>query len=301
MHFMNNTIKKIITHNGSFHADDIFSCAAVSLTLEKKWEDFEIVRTRDEEVIASGDYVFDVGGKYDETMNRFDHHQRGGAGKRENGIEYASFGLVWKKFGTELCGSAEAAKMIDERLASPVDAFDNGIDLVELKRGVYPYMIQFAFTAMEPTWREKDLNNDDMFKKSVEMAKMVLKREIKHAQDALEADKAVREIYEHAEDKRIIILDKDYPSDFLENDFPESFFVVYPRSDGTWGAKTVRPEADSFRNRKDFPSAWAGLRNEEAAEATGVPDAIFCHRARFMAVARSREGAIKLAELALES
>ena len=32
---------------------------------------------------------------------------------------------------------------------------------------------------------------------------------------------------------------------------------------------------------------------------TGVPDAVFCHGARFLAVARSREGVEALARLAL--
>src|SRR3989344_7176045 len=96
--------KKLITHNVSFHADDIFAAAALSIYLESKGEEVEIVRTRDEEIIKTGDYVFDVGGIYDESANRFDHHQAEGAGKRENGlpaqagIEYSSLGLGWKKF-----------------------------------------------------------------------------------------------------------------------------------------------------------------------------------------------------------
>ena len=77
-----NEKKTLITHNGSFHTDDIFACATLSLMLEKKGEKFEIIRTRDEEIIKTGDYVFDVGGVYDEEGNRFDHHQKGGAGVR---------------------------------------------------------------------------------------------------------------------------------------------------------------------------------------------------------------------------
>src|SRR3989344_6430775 len=100
-------MKKLITHNGSFHADDIFAAATFILYLERTNNDFsaqggpalgwEIIRTRDEEIIKSGDYVFDVGGVYDEVENRFDHHQKGGAGQRppppEGGaVGYASFG-----------------------------------------------------------------------------------------------------------------------------------------------------------------------------------------------------------------
>lgn len=36
--------------------------------------------------------VVDIGGVYDLETNHFDHHQIGGAGKRENGIPYAAIG-----------------------------------------------------------------------------------------------------------------------------------------------------------------------------------------------------------------
>ena len=44
------------------------------------------------------------GNLYNEKTNRFDHHQKGGAEKRPNGIEYSSFGLDLEKiwFGTLL-------------------------------------------------------------------------------------------------------------------------------------------------------------------------------------------------------
>src|SRR5665811_284372 len=125
--------KKLVTHNGSFHADDVFACATLSLMLEKENINFEIIRTRDPEVINSGDYVFDVGDIYDEDKNYFDHHQVGGAGQRDNSIEYSSFGLVWKKFGIKLCDSKKVVDIIDRKLVAPIDAADNGFDLVENK------------------------------------------------------------------------------------------------------------------------------------------------------------------------
>ena len=73
-------MKKLVTHNGSFHSDDIFAAATLIIYLEKRGEKYEIIRTRDQEIIKTGDYVFDVGGVYDEATNRFDHHQKGGGG-----------------------------------------------------------------------------------------------------------------------------------------------------------------------------------------------------------------------------
>lgn len=297
----NNKKIKLVTHNGSFHADDIFATATLSLILEKKGEGFEIIRTRDEEIIKNGDYVYDVGGIYDENTNRFDHHQKGGAGVR-NGIEYSSFGLIWKKYGVEMTGSKDIADFVEKRLVAPVDASDNGLDLVESKNSISPYFIQHFFHSMRPTWSEKNLNIDDMFLKSVEIAKIILSREIIQARDAILAEEKVRSVYNNTIDKRIIILDTDYPYEDVLNNFSEPLFVIYERvADHFWGVRAVRKDPKAFDNRKDFPKNWAGLKDEELQKVTGVSDAVFCHRALFLVVAKSKEGAIKLAKLALES
>jgi uncharacterized UPF0160 family protein len=41
------------------------------------------------------------------------------------------------------------------------------------------------------------------------------------------------------------------------------------------------------------------LKDEELQKISGVSDATFCHRGLFLAGAKSKEGAIKLAEIAL--
>ena len=312
---MNKEIKKLVTHDGSFHTDDVFACATLAFYLEKKGESYEIIRTRDEEKIKAGDYVFDVGGIYDEEKNRFDHHQTGGAGRRvpsgseggsivgEPGIEYSSFGLVWKKFGSEICGSEKGSKIIEKKLVLPVDAWDNGFDLVSNKyKEISPYFLQHIFLGMELIWGEVDLNVGEMFLKSVVIAKEILSREIIQTQDALLAEELVISFYKNSLDKRIIVLDKDYPFQYILNNFPEPLFVIYPRkTNNWWGVKAVREDPKTFKNRKDFPISWAGLSEQELQKITGVKDAVFCHRGLFMAVAKSKEGAMKLAQIALES
>jgi len=294
--------KKLITHNGSFHTDDIFACATLSLMLEKRGEQFKIIRTRDEEIIKDGDYVFDVGGIYDPEKNRFDHHQKGGAGKRENSIEYSSFGLVWKKFGKEICKGEEVIELIDDRLVAPIDAFDNGFDLVENKHKISPYFIQHLFMAMLPVLREKNTDTDEMFLKSVLIAKEILLREIIHVEDAILSEQLINSIYKETKDKRILVLSEHFHDEDILSKFSETLFVIYPRtSDTSWGIRAVRESSKTFKNRKDFPKSWAGLRDEELQKVTGVPDAVFCHKGLFLAVAKSKEGAIKLAQIALES
>jgi uncharacterized UPF0160 family protein len=53
-------MKTVATHSGGFHADDVFAVATFQLLLGK--ENIQVIRTRDEAVIAAADYVVDVGG-----------------------------------------------------------------------------------------------------------------------------------------------------------------------------------------------------------------------------------------------
>ena len=103
---------KVATHSGSFHADEVFALAALTL-LDPA---VEIVRTRDADALAAADLRVDVGFRDDPATGDFDHHQKGGAGERPNGVRYASFGLVWREFGARVCdGDADVAARVDQR------------------------------------------------------------------------------------------------------------------------------------------------------------------------------------------
>ncbi|MCR4284078.1 MAG: MYG1 family protein [Parcubacteria group bacterium] len=306
MNNKNNFMIKIITHNGKFHSDDVFAVATLGLVLGD--EPFEVLRTRDLEIIKSGDYVLDIGGEYDEGNNKFDHHQIGGAGERENGIPYASFGLVWKKFGAGLCGSPEVASHIDENLAQVVDAEDNGVDLVKeyVFPDVYGYTITGVVNMFRPTLKEKDISFDEKFLEAVSLARQIIEREIKITQDQVESEIKIKEAYNMSEDKQLVVFneDGDYGRENVVRvllEYPEPLYAVLYRSDvSNWQVVAINKDKKTFETRKPIPDKWRGLRGEELAEATGVPDAIFCHRGGFMCVSGSKEGAIKFAKLAMK-
>lgn len=291
----------IITHDGKFHADDCFAVAAL-LMLEKG---ARVVRTRAIQKILTGDFVVDVGGVSDERANRFDHHQVGGAGKRplkqgKSGIPYAAFGLVWKKFGKKLCGNIRTASRVEETLVIPIDANDNGIDLsVPAFPGSAPYEISDVIRAFNPTWQEEDVLLNKRFTEAVFFAGKIIEREIKRAEAFVAGQKKVKAAYREARDKRLVVLDGDYSWKDALAQFPEPLYVVHPQN-GTWRLYAVRDNPHRFENRKNLPKNWAGLRDKELAKATGVADAIFAHRNRFMAAAQSKEGAIALAKQALD-
>lgn len=289
--------KTVLTHNGSFHADDVLAVATLKLRFGK----LRIVRTRDEEKFKSAEFLVDVGSIYSPENKRFDHHQVGGAGERYNGIPYASFGLVWKEYGKDICGGdVNVAKIIDERLVSYIDSMDNGFgELKEVANGVIPYTIGMAIVAFNKTWRGND-DNYNNFIKAVVFAESFLQREISLVKDESSGMKLVKRAYEESTDKRLIILEAKYPWEFVLKDFSEPVFVITPNKDNnTWEVNAVRDNPLSFKNRKDFPIEWAGKRNKELSSVTGVEDAIFAHNGRFFVVCKSKEGAIKLANLAL--
>jgi uncharacterized UPF0160 family protein len=289
----------IAVHDGKFHADDVFAVAALRLVLGGRGK---IVRTRDAAVIAAADYVADVGGINDQEKNRFDHHMPEGAGEHANGIPYAAFGLVWKKYGTKISGSAEVASRIEERLVSSVDADDNGISLVTSTNTVLPYNLQSFLYTYRPTWKEDTSMYDESFEKLVEIAMGIIKREVVITRDALEAQSLVEAAYERAADKRIIELDGPYPYQEVLSAHPEPLYIVVARNGGAeWKVECVRAKPYGFENRKSMPASWAGLRDEELAKVSGVAGAIFCHRACFMAVTKTREGALALAKIAAEA
>lgn len=297
--------KKIITHSGSFHADDVFACAVLAYYHEQQRLRYKFIRTRDENIINSGDIVVDVGAIYNPDKERYDHHQVGGAGKRENGIPYASFGLVWKKYGPLLCENQEQVEDIDRRLVQPIDAIDNGISISEsIECGLYDYGIHGIIGAFETTWKEAS-NSTLQFKNFLELVgffKNIIEREIRRSGDRFELLEVINKAYDIAPQKDIIEIPYHVGIGSLMQvlgDAPEVQYVI-AKSGTNWKALALRKEACSFDSRTPFPEAWAGKRGEEFQEITGVPDAVFCHNALFQVVAETKEGAWKLAELSLQ-
>lgn len=63
-------VLKIGTHNGAFHCDEVLACAMLKKL--PKYQDAEIIRSRDPKVLDTCDIVVDVGGVYDPKTHRYD-------------------------------------------------------------------------------------------------------------------------------------------------------------------------------------------------------------------------------------
>lgn len=292
--------KRVVTHNGAFHADDVCSVAVLSIFYEGN---IEVIRTRDVSVIESGDIVLDVGGKADNEKH-FDHHQEGGGGVRPNNIPYASFGLIWKRFGVEMCGgNNRVAQKFDKIFVQPVDALDNGVPIIKsVIDDVYPFSFNSTVTAFNPTWKEDDGQRDVCFMEAVGVFKKIIERVLIMLVHEDEARELVIKDYENADDKRIVVLGSNYPFQEVLTEYPEPLIAVYksPQLE-SWHAKAVWDSNNMFNNRIKFPLSWAGKMNSELQKVSGVEDALFCHNKLFLATAKTKEGAITLAKLAIEN
>jgi uncharacterized UPF0160 family protein len=289
----------IATHDGSFHADEVFAVAALGLL----GEPVEVVRTRDPGALAAADLRVDVGFRDDARAGDFDHHQRGFDAARANGVRYASFGLVWREFGVRVCdGDAEVATAIDETLVQTVDANDTGQRLTEpLFEGVRPFSISAVIGGFNASWDEQLSPGEERarFDAAVDLARGILAREIAVAASGRRAERIVRAAIAAAPDPRVVELPVNAPwKRVLVPETADALFVIYPKRQG-FGLEAVPGALGSFENRRDLPAAWGGLEGPDLAAVTGVEDALFCHAKRFLVVARSHDGITRLAELAL--
>ncbi|KIW40287.1 uncharacterized protein PV06_07498 [Exophiala oligosperma] len=128
---------RIGTHNGHFHADE--ALAVYLLRLLPDYASASLVRTRDQSLLDTCHTVVDVGGEYDSSKNRYDHHQRTfNTFFPEHETKLSSAGLVYMHFGkaiisqyTKLPLDHPDVELLYQKLyddfVEAVDANDNGV------------------------------------------------------------------------------------------------------------------------------------------------------------------------------
>ncbi|MCD8238639.1 MAG: MYG1 family protein [Clostridiales bacterium] len=271
---MENIFKIAATHTGRFHADDVFSAALLKII----YPDIKIIRVNS----LSDDFkgiAFDLpGGKYD-------HHSKQ-AECRENGIPYASFGLLWREFGTGLVGKAAAA-VFDRAFIQPLDIQDNFGGSNMLCR---------AITMFNLVW-DSNADSDECFFKAVEMAKTILQNEIENMKSIKRAKSLVYNALKNQKDG-IVVLSGGMP--WKEILIPEKvYFVVYPSDRGGYNAQAVPKAEGSQECKKYFPEKWRG-ESSELKKISGIEGLTFCHNSGYLINAKSKEEAIEACKQALK-
>ncbi len=310
----------LVTHGGKFHCDEVFADAVLRLAfgVSRPGIDHTLIRTRQPDAIASGDVVFDVGGRFEPESDRFDHHQRG-APVRADQTPYSAAGLIWQKYGVraiaalldqEQPGSQEdlaarIAEEIDESVVRRIDEIDNGVGADgPLRRDTLG--LATLIGDINPTWDDPAASGPDAgdaaFLDATALAAGVLRRRVDGLRARLAAEAEVLAAHRAAEDPRLLVLTRGMPwKSVVHHHRLPVLLAVSPASNGNWMLDTVPPEPGSFAQKLPLPAEWAGLPEEELVRVTGVPDAVFVHLRRFVAAARTRDGAIALAKLALQA
>ena len=314
----------IATHSGTFHADDVFGVGV----LMGVFPSHTLLRTRNQALVATADFVVDVGGTWDAATGRFDHHQRGFTGARPArqvdgntvpGVGYASAGLVWSAFGAAYVSAwaATHAQSLDvPAVAEIVQSLDHSLvqylDIVDTGQGdVAPgiFGLSALIAQLNTHWlEEQGLDHtakaqllETRFREAIAITRKFLDHAIGKKVAQIRAMDTVRQAPRLLGGKLLHLTEGGMPwTRVVVDEMPEVMFVIYPDSDGNqYQIKTVPLEPGSFDTRMDLPASWAGLRDQELAAVTGVDDSVFCHLNLFIGGARSFEGILKLAELAL--
>ncbi|CAN0911320.1 MYG1 exonuclease [Linum grandiflorum] len=322
--------KRVGTHNGSFHCDEALACFMIRLT--DKFSNAEIVRTRDPKVLETLDAVVDVGGVYDPSCDRYDHHQKGFDQVFGNGFntKLSSAGLVYKHYGAEIIAkevqSDEQSDVhrlylaIYKNFVEAVDAVDNGINQYESDRPpryVNNTSLSSRVGKLNLDWTESDQSSEkenEAFGRAMELAGSEFLESVRfHAKSWLPARSIVKECLISREQVdpsgEIMVMNRSCPwklhiFDLEEelNLIPSIKYVLYKddRSEN-WRIQAVAVSADNFKSRKPLPVSWRGLENDQLSEVSGIPGCVFVHSSGFIGGNRSYEGALAMARASLSA
>lgn len=300
------TITYLVTHSGGFHADELLS----SVVLTRLFPQAELLRSRDRKSIAPAAHkiIYDVGGTYDGEAQIFDHHQRPGP-LRGDGQPFSSFGLIWAHYGRAYLAEMDVPKddveaihaEFDAKFVLPIDLLDNGAMEPSVAGPLSILTLPALLGSLKPVFDDPSPTaDDDAFFGALPIARSFVEAQVRNLAAKVRSRDIVIKAIAKAGSSPILELPMGMPYraalDQAEAD--HMLFVIHPRGDD-WTLNGIKLSNDTFEQRADLPAAWAGLTDKELEETSGVQGAKFCHNARFIAVASTREAILKMAEIAV--
>ena len=280
------TINVIVTHDGVFHADEVFATALIKLIAKSNNNEskIEVVRTRNPKILQEHldletSMVIDVGD------SEFDHHQELKY-NTINGeeIPMSSFGLVHKKF-LEL-----GLIMFDKDLQNLV------VEVDKADNGVAPSTVSTLIRTFTPNWNDtSDTAMDDAFKKAVKFAKGILKNMLEKTNSSLLAEETIKDEIQNLKKQELLygtkrnylILETFIP--FQETIIKyngtaseeDKIKFVINKNKNKFNLHTIKKSLGSFENHIDLISL-------DMAKELGI-NVDFIHNNKFFAVADSIE------------
>ena len=225
--------KLIITHNKTFHADEVTAVALLRVFTDENI----IVNRVDHNTtdFSNCDLVIDIGKKFD-GVKYFDHHQYKG-GK-------SSAGLIWDYLNLN-DKYPKISKLIDL-----IDKNDTGVQKAK----------PFEFSSLIKCFNSSDLNSklqDEQFNKAVEFAITIITSLKNMQEDLINAKKIVKNSFNFDSNPNIIELEEFTPhwTTYINgNTTPNIKAVVWEdEEEGVWKVKVPSKNLGSFElNGKAF-------------------------------------------------
>lgn len=191
--------KKVITHSGHFHADEVLACFLVryitgfsSQNSNQSESGYWIIRSRNKEIFREADLILDVGGIYDPLQMKYDHHMDYFKETLDDShkIKLSAAGLIYKHHGMDIVSNilkewglfnsnnqknlAEIYKLLYESFIAYVDGNDNGVNQYEDCKCKMNYKNNTSFhnriDRLNPSWGVQKLDQTEQFKKAIQVA-----------------------------------------------------------------------------------------------------------------------------------
>lgn len=323
----------IATHDGSFHADETLACAILSYVYDKP----QIIRSRDPKLLETADLIIDVSGINDHK--HFDHHSNEFNLKRDNGINYATAGLMWLKFGITYLKKIvsdhftveqhfeindaiyqAAFERIDREVMYMVDLNDNGqlnsyirdickprtpeqYELMEQLNEFYQCAPDIPYlVAMQNLPNISGAEQNKAFLNTVKFLRQIM---INIAINAINTEMGIAKVLEIYDGGELLIMHEKLPwtqavlAHF--DTFSPCQLAIYPDRKRGWRIQALPySKAERFRNKLLAPKSWRGLDAQDLDEATGLKDTIFVHRSGFTGGALEFDTIMQMAQLWLK-
>ncbi|KZS21034.1 UPF0160 protein MYG1, mitochondrial [Daphnia magna] len=329
-----NSRKIIGTHDGKFHCDEVLACAMLKLL--PQYADATVKRTRNPTILDTCDIVVDVGGVFDPSVHRYDHHQRAfqeSFSSLKPGFPWvtrlSSAGLVYVHFGQEIISQLlaisieselvqETYKRVYEGFIEEIDAIDNGISTHD---GPARYKITTSLSSrignLNSKWNEIETDEDvsTKFNKGMELAKEEFLDKINYFSKCWWPARklvvnAIEGRFSVDESGQIIELENGgcpWKEHFFELEKKmglnvadkQILYCMFPDTSGSWRIQGVPLSSHSFELRKALPDQWRGLRDKELDKMCGIDGCVFIHASGFIGGHSTREGALEMGRKAL--
>lgn len=313
-------MKKILTHDGQFHADEVTACMILRIIMPNSI----IIRSRETELIESADIVVDVGKVYNPNNDRFDHHQEGCLEYIDDAkwIPLSSAGMVYKKYGKQFIkhfynfNNDEEEKLNSiykqfyQAFIQEIDAIDNGLNQSESN-------LKYWICTNVSTIINR-LNSESIFNSTEQMSRFeegmnyaynsarIILRSIYQRYSTFNTDYDIIvdafESRSEVDDSLQILLIRSECNNWqkcvieyeknnnLEANNDNIKFVIY-RSSREWRIRTV---SNGFFSRTPL------LPSDKLLKLLSNPsDLIFVHNKLFIASSKTYETAIEIAKLSL--